>query len=128
MRSMARCAQRARRVMTKVCCSTFRSVSNGWPDLPGDLDPQEDEIALAHVLIRWRPHIGFFCLQHMAISHCPWCGSQLPDKHGLARAKARERGVFIDIGAKGAVQISGRLADEDLAKLLTTLRPTKTPG
>ena len=104
--------------MTQACCATFRSVSNGWPDLPVATDPREDEIALAHLPIRWRPHVGVFCLNNMAIFHCPWCGSRLPEKRDAALARAHETGLVIELSAQGAIRVGGERHNGDLAELL----------
>jgi hypothetical protein len=71
--------------------------------------------------VQWVPHAGVFCMEHVAIYFCPWCGSQLPDNSDEALSKVQKTGIYISVDPKGEIhaEVAGKFVDtaEPLAKL-----------
>lgn len=109
------------------CCTTMLTMSTPHDELVARLIRDgvltgEEAATLSPMepLIEWRPHIGMFCIAHVAIFHCPWCGARLPDQPPHAPPSSVTRPMQIFIGPNGKVDafIDGKPAPAEVTKLL----------
>ena len=90
--------------MTDRCCTTMHAMTLTQEDLRGDPRLSEGpDLSGWEPLVEWREDIGIFVIGGIAIFHCPWCGSLLPNNSQETLARARQSGVRMDFAAGGGV-------------------------
>jgi hypothetical protein len=118
---------RVTRIMTgepapERCCTTMLTLSTPHAELMeslirrGAMTEEEAATLSPHQpLVEWQPHLGMFCIQNVAISHCPWCGSRLPTPALPARSDAglKPMQVFVSADGKVDVFVDGKPAPDD---------------
>jgi len=113
------------------CCGTMRALTRTRDDLQRD-----PELAAEMDLTSWRPQVnwsaelGMFCVGHIAIRYCPWCGADLPDPHAIA-SKPSTEGLHITVSPDGDVfaTLDGeRVVPASITRLVGANEDDRPPG
>lgn len=92
--------------MPEPCCGTLRGLSltrEEAEELAADPEVAENlDVRDWTPLVEWVPHIGMYCIAHVAIFYCPWFAAPLPsgDRPGPSSG---ERPIDVVVGPAGEV-------------------------